>query len=73
MDKSSTSGHFYLPQNTFGDDFNQNLKNGKQCENVFDYVVAVLHQDGRCGFKNICVYLMEYIGNACEIHNLYLL
>lgn len=32
---------------------------GKQCENVFDYVVAVLHQDGRCGFTNIYVYLME--------------
>ena len=76
-DKSSTSDHFYLPQNQniFGDGFEKNVKNGKRCETVFSYVVAVLHQDGSCGFKKIYIHISHGIDkkNACEIRNLYFL
>lgn len=62
-DKSSTLDHFYLPQNQniFGDGFEKNVKNGKRCETVFSYVVAVLHQDGSCGFKKIYIHISHGI------------
>lgn len=66
-DKSSTLDHFYLPQNQniFGDGFEKNVKNGKRCETVFSYVVAVLHQDGSCGFKNIYIHISHGIDKKC--------